>query len=100
MTENSKLQRLVDVLDSQPELVFCLTASGRLTYISERTINFIKVNFAGEDSDDDPTSVHQILAKESVETLLETIHHLQKFSTTPSGDSDLNMLFSVKVVAI
>lgn len=97
-TENSKLQRLVDVLDSQPELVFCLTASGRLTYISERTINFIKVNFAGEDSDDDPTSVSQILAKESVETLLETIHQLQKFSTTPSGDSDLNMLFSVKEI--
>jgi len=97
-TENSRLQRLVDVLDSQPELVFCVTASGEITYISERTINFIKINFAGEDSDEDPTNVRQILATESVDTLLETIGKLKMYSGTTGGDNDLNMLFSVKDV--
>lgn len=96
--ENSKLQRLVDVLDSQPELVFCATPLGKLTYVSERTINFIKINYAGEDSDEDPTHIGQILSKESVDKVLETIAQLQQYSLKPAGDTDLNMLFSVKVI--
>jgi hypothetical protein len=66
----------------------------------------MKINFVGEDSDDDPTHVTQILSKESVDTLLETIKRLQQYSSAASssnssqngnGDTDLNMLFSVKV---
>ncbi len=98
-TENSRLQRLVDVLDSQPELIFCVTSQGRLTYISERTINFIKVNYSVEDSDDDPVHVNQILTKESVDSLLETITKLQKHTQVPAGDTDLNMLFAIKVMS-
>lgn len=94
--ENSRLQRLVDVLDSQPELVFCVTATGKVTYVSERTMNFIKVNFAGEDSDDDPTHISQILNNDSVKELLEVIHKLIECSVNRS-ENDFNMLFSVKV---
>lgn len=91
------MQRLVDVLDSQPELVFCVTAAGRLTYISERTINFIKINSTSEDSDEDPTHLNQILTKESVDSVIETIAKLQKYTQTPTSDTDLNMLFAIKV---
>lgn len=94
--ENSRLQRLVDVLDSQPELVFCVTGTGKVTYVSERTMNFIKVNFAGEDSDDDPTHISQILNKESVDEVLQTINKLKE-CTVNRCENDLNMLFSVKV---
>jgi hypothetical protein len=91
---------LVDVLDSQPELVFCVTASGRITYVSERTINFMKINLSNPNDDDneeeDPTHLSQILSQESVVEVLDTIHQLQEVSINRS-ENDLNMLFSVKV---
>lgn len=61
-------------------------------------MNFIKVNFAGEDSDsdDDPSHINQILAKESVNEVLDTIAKLREYSINRS-ENDLNMLFSVKV---
>lgn len=59
-------------------------------------MNFIKVTFAGEDSDDDPTHLSQILSKESVTELLEVIHKLRDYSVNRS-ENDLNMLFSLKV---
>eukprot|EP01036_Dinobryon_divergens_P029608 gene29608-38730_t len=96
--ENSRLQRLVDVLDSQPELVFCVTALGRITYVSERTINFIKINLSGEESDEDPTHISQILNTESAQTVLEAITQLKKYSSTQSNDGDANMVFSAKEV--
>lgn len=96
--ENSRLQRLVDVLDSQPELVFCVTALGRITYVSERTINFIKINLSGEESDEDPTHISQILNTESAQTVLEAISQLKKYSSTQTNDCDANMVFSAKEV--
>lgn len=109
-SENSRLQRLVDVLDSQPELIFCITASGRITYVSERTINFIKIiNVTSaqngsnlpintEESDDDPIHVKQILTKESAESLLESISKLRVLSLHKSStENDLSMIFSCKV---
>ena len=89
---------MVDVLDSQPELVFCVTALGRITYVSERTINFIKINLSGEESDEDPTHISQILNTESAQTVLEAITQLKKFSSTQSNDGDANMVFSAKVI--
>ena len=88
---------MVDILDSQPELVFCVTTSGKLTYVSERTINFIKINLTTEDSDEDPTHINQILTKDSVDSVIETIAKLQKHTQTPTSDTDLNMLFAIKV---
>lgn len=40
--ENARLQRIVDVLDSQPELLFCVTADGYITYMSEQAINHFR----------------------------------------------------------
>eukprot|EP01039_Chlorochromonas_danica_P009032 gene9032-9968_t len=94
--ENSRLQRLVDVLDSQPELIFCVTSQGRITYVSERTINFIKI--IGEDSDEDPVHLSQILAKESVDSVLDAIARLKVMSSNKTTENDLNLLFSVKEV--
>jgi hypothetical protein len=52
---------------------------GRITYISERTLNFIKINYAvGEDSDEDPTHVSQLLCTESVKELLDSIGRLRE----------------------
>jgi hypothetical protein len=89
---------LVDVLDSQPELIFCVTASGRITYVSERTINFIKINLSGEENDEDPTHICQILSEISVKSVLEAILQLKKHSTSQSGDGESNMVFSAKVI--
>ena len=96
--ENSRLQHMVDVLDSQPELVFCITSSGKITYVSERTINFIKINFSGkEESDDDPIHISQILSPESVDNVLQTIDDIVKMHIKERFSPDYNMLFSAKV---
>jgi len=97
--ENSRLQHMVDVLDSQPELVFCITSSGKITYVSERTINFIKINFSGkEESDDDPIHISQILSPESVDNVLQTIDDIVKMHNKQRFSPDYNMLFSAKIV--
>jgi len=90
---------MVDVLDSQPELVFCITSSGKITYVSERTINFIKINFSGkEESDDDPIHISQILSPESVDNVLQTIDDIVKMHIKERFSPDYNMLFSAKIV--
>lgn len=61
--ENSRLQRLVDILDSQPELVFCLTVDGRITYMSERSEAFMKTNLLGDLSAEIPTHIKEILSQ-------------------------------------
>jgi len=97
--ENSRLQHMVDVLDSQPELVFCITSSGKITYVSERTINFIKVNFSGkEECDDDPIHISQILSPESVDNVLQTIDDIVKMHHKERFSPDYSMLFSAKIV--
>jgi hypothetical protein len=90
--ENSRLQRLVDILDSQPELVFCLTADGRVSQITSRSETFMKINMSGDLSDEVPTHVNQILCKESVDSLLAAIDQLMTLS--PQDQNDSNMLFS------
>ena len=76
-----------------------MTAVGRITYVSERTINFIKINLSGEESDEDPTHISQILNTESAQTVLEAISQLKKYSSTQTNnDGDANMVFSAKVL--
>ena len=96
-----RLQHLVDVLDSQPELVFCITSSGKITYVSERTINFIKIHFSGkEESDDDPIHISQILSPESVDNVLQTIDDIVKMHNKERFSPDYSMLFSAKVCSL
>jgi hypothetical protein len=87
----------VDVLDSQPELIFCITARGDITYISERTVNFVSINNTSEDNEEEPTHISQILSKESVESVLKTIQEIMKVSPPHSALAESSMLFSSKV---
>lgn len=88
---------MVDILDSQPELVFCITANGKITYISDKTMNFMKINFTSDDIDEDPTHLSQLLSKESVVEVLDSVTRLQQSCLAMNNDNELNMLFSVKV---
>lgn len=72
--ENSRLQKLVDILDSQSEFIFCVTAAGKISYISERIANAIKS--ASDDPDEEIIHVSQLLTPESVETLFDSIRQL------------------------
>ena len=96
--ENTRLQSMVDVLDSQPELIFCINARGDITYISERTINFVSLTNSGDDPDVEPSHISQILAKDSVENVLKTIQEIMKVSPPKSALAESSMLFSAKVV--
>lgn len=95
--ENARLQQLVDVLDSQPELMFCINAKGDITYISERTVNFVNVSSTNGGNDEEPNHISQILSKESVESVLKTIHEIMKVSPPKSALAESSMLFSSKV---
>eukprot|EP01032_Pedospumella_encystans_P010218 gene10218-11959_t len=96
--ENLRLQQLVDVLDSQPELVFCVTTRGNITYISERTVNFLNVTNTDSENDDDPTHITQILSPESADSVLKTIEEIEKISPARSVLAESSMIFSSKNV--
>ena len=70
--ENARLQKLADILDSQPELTFCIDITGNIHFISEKALNCMK-STVPEDSDDEPSHINQILTMESVQTVLESV---------------------------
>jgi len=72
--ENVRLQRIVDVLDSQPELLFCVTADGYITYMSEQALNHFRVLLTGE-SNEHHAHVSQILTLDSVNLLFDCIRY-------------------------
>ena len=93
--ENSRLQKMVDVLDSQPDLVLCVNGEGSITYISERTRNFIKID---ELTEEDPSHVNQILAPESMEVFVEAISQLkQSHAYAANNQQNVSMISAVKV---
>lgn len=77
--ENARLQKLADILDSQPELTFCIDVAGNIKFISDTALNYMKSNLP-EDSDDEPTHINQILTLESVETVLESVAEVRSNS--------------------
>lgn len=83
--ENLRLQRLTDILDSQPELIFTIDKEGRITFISDRASTSMKSSMP-EDSDDDPTHISQLLTPESVETVLECIAQVRTDGGHMGGD--------------
>ncbi len=94
--ENIRLQRLVDILDSQPELVFVINGTGKITYISERTLNFIKISYNGmEDCDEDPTHVSQLLCEESVKELMDSIMKLRENCAISTSSNHSGMTSSL-----
>lgn len=74
-----------------------MNANGDITYISERTINFVNVSGATEDNEEDPTHISQILSKGSVEVVLKTIEEIIKISPPKSALAESSMLFASKV---
>ena len=109
--ENARLQRIVDIVDSQPDLVFCTAGDGRITYLSERmaavTKDFPAVASAeaaaqakgsggggGQASSAEPlsiTHINQLLSPESVQAFFEAINQLNH------DDQDERSTSSVKV---
>jgi PAS domain-containing protein len=86
-TENNRLQRLADILDSIPEITFCVDKDGHISYISDRSLNYIKP-MTPDDSDDEPTHINQILTSESVDTVLECIAQIRAESLTAAQQMD------------
>jgi len=72
--ENSRLQKLVNILDSLPEFVFTFNAKGAITYLPERLSTMIKS--AADDPDEDIVHVNQVLTVESAQTLFESVNEL------------------------
>merc|ERR1711991_750463 len=72
--ENSKLQHVADILNSQAEFIFSFNLNGTITHIPERIVNMIKS--AADDPDEDITNISQILTPESVLTLMDSIKEL------------------------
>lgn len=95
--ENARLQRILDVVDSQPEVTFCCTSAGKITYISENSMHFVKLRFTGTDHDEDPTHINQFLLPDSVHEILHVIRKLQAVTITCIEDQDVHNLFMAKV---
>lgn len=80
--ENIKLQRFVDLLESQPEVMFCITLDGRLSYISQRTRSLVygcqtlETDYASPD-------LSNILTKDSATRVLQAITEAEYFSQNP-----------------
>ena len=85
--ENLRLQKFADILDSQPELTFCIDKTGTITFMSDSALNSMKSSNA-EDNDDDPTHISQILTGESVGTVLDCIAELKSEQLLSNGDHD------------
>lgn len=74
--ENLRLQKFADILDSQPELTFCIDKNGSITFMSDSASNSMKTTNS-DDNDDDPTHLSQILTEESVGTVMECIAQIR-----------------------
>lgn len=72
--ENSKLQHMADILNSQAEFIFSFVVGGSITHIPERIENMIKS--AADDPDEEITNISQILTQESVVTLMDSLKEI------------------------
>ena len=89
--ENARLQKMADILDSQPDLIFCVNVEGQITFISERTKNYVKTD---ESSEEDPSHMNQILTNESMDILIESLNQVKH------NTSDYSRISPVKVIFI
>ena len=88
--ENLRLQKFADILDSQPELTFCVDRNGQITFMSDSASNSMK-STNSDDNDDDPTHLSQILTEESVGTVMDCIAQIRadhSASNSLHGDHD------------
>lgn len=90
--ENQRLQKFADILDSQPELTFCIDKEGHITFMSDSASNHMKSSTSDE-SDEDSTHISQILTRESVGTVLDSIAQIradQCVTRSVNGDQDVS----------
>ena len=76
-SENIRLQRIVDIVDSQPDLVFCTAGDGRVTFLSERMLMATK-DFPALVESREITHINQLLVPESVQIFFEAINQLNQ----------------------
>lgn len=96
--ENARLQRVISILNSQPELVFCVNIAGKVTYASERAENFLKIS-ASEDGTDDESNmsnVTQFLTVESQKLLFEA---LGEVCNVNSNSNNMNAYLGRNIVS-
>jgi len=93
-TENARLQRLVDILESQSEILFCVNKEGKITYIPEKSIFAFK-EISSDPNEDDPVHVNQLLTLESVQNLMDAIAQV---NSSENIYSDSNFSSSVREV--
>jgi hypothetical protein len=97
--ENSRLQRLVDALESQPEVTFCVTLDGKVTFVSERTRSLV-YGCESFNVESDNIMISSLLSRESSLLLMTTLQRaeggweedkhldIDKFSNKASDPSD------------
>jgi hypothetical protein len=85
--ENARLQRIVDIVDSQPDLMFCTAGDGRVTFLSERMLVATK-DFPAMVESKPITHVNQLFVPESVQLFFEAINQLNQ---EPDNDGSSNV---------
>jgi hypothetical protein len=92
--ENQRLQKFADILDSQPELTFCINKGG--TFMSDSASSNMK-SLTGDETFEDAIHINQILTEESVRTVFDSIAQIrsdQCVTRRVNGDQDLNKFIS------
>jgi hypothetical protein len=85
LEENAKLQVQVGLLEAQPQLLFAITETGDVNYITEKTLNFVKVNDKSANQDFSSIHVSNILSEESTGLVLSLVQQLGKCSTNAAA---------------
>jgi hypothetical protein len=80
-SQNMRLQGLVDVLNSHPDLIFSIKQDGTITFISDRWAESItSASSASENHDLAITSINQVLTTESAAVVLELMKNIPSSS--------------------
>jgi hypothetical protein len=94
--ENQRLRKFADILDSQPELTFCINNGGQITFMLDSASSNMK-SLTGDETFEDATHINQILTEESVRTVFDSIAQVradQCVTRRTNGDQDLNKCIS------
>lgn len=77
MKENIRLQKLVDILESQPEILLCITNDGKITYIPEKSLFSLNSLLSRQFLRSNTTHINQIFSNDSTSNILKTVLDIQ-----------------------
>ena len=84
------------ILESQPDLVFCINLDGQIKYISEHTKTYIRMN-----ESTNPSHMNQILNTESMNVLTECLRDVKTCNnSTHSNNCSGRNVTELKVIYI